>query len=127
MLTGLSRALVRESHERTLRGEPCPNPRPELVRAAHWRASRDGLDAELIDLEAERSVPAREVIQNLLSFTRPALEETGDWEEVSTIVSETLERGNGASRQRAAYERAGKLEDVVDMLVRETAQGTSPA
>lgn len=127
MLTGLSRALVRESHERTLRGEPCPNPRPELVRAAHWRASRDGLDAELIDLEAERSVPAREVIQNLLGFTRPALEETGDWEEVSTIVSETLERGNGASRQRAAYERAGKLEDVVDMLVRETAQGTSPA
>ena len=122
MLTGLARALVHECHERSRRGEPCPNPRPELVRAAHWRASRDGLDSELIDLEAGRSVPAREIIQNLLDFTRPALEDFGDWEEISALVTGTLKHGNGASRQRAAYERAGNLEDVVDMLVRETAQ-----
>jgi carboxylate-amine ligase len=91
------------------------------LRAAHWVASRHGLDAELVDIEAGRAVPAQEVIEELLAFTRPALEEHGDWEEVSTLVGDTLERGNGASRQRRAYERAGRLEEVVDMLIEETA------
>jgi glutamate---cysteine ligase / carboxylate-amine ligase len=123
MLAGLSRALVRTCHERAIRGEPYPRTRPELLRAANWVASRHGLDAELVDLEAERAVPAREVAEKLLAFARPALEEHGDWEEVSSLVRETLERGNGARRQRVAYERAGRLEAVVDILVEETARG----
>ena len=97
------------------------------MRTAHWVASRHGLDAELVDVEAERAVPAREVIEKLLIFARPALEEHGDWEEVSTLVSETLKQGNGARRQRRIFERAGRLEDVVDMLIEETAQGTESA
>jgi carboxylate-amine ligase len=123
MLTGLSRALVRSCRERAERGEPYPSVRPELLRAAHWRASRHGLDAELVDVEAGRAVPAREVIEKVLAFACPALEEDGDWEEVAALVRETLERGNGASRQRRAYLRAGRLEDVVDMLIKETAPG----
>jgi carboxylate-amine ligase len=125
MLAGLSRALVRTCHERAIRGEPYPRTRPELLRAAHWVASRHGLDAELVDVEAERAVPAREVAEKLLAFARPALEEHGDWEEVSSLVRETLERGNGARRQRLAYERAGRLEAVVDILVEETARGVA--
>ncbi len=121
MLAGLSRALVRTCHERAERAEPYPKTRPEILRAAHWVAARHGLDADLVDVETERTVPAREVVEDLLSFTRPALEEHGDWEEVSTLVNETLKRGNGARRQRRAYERAGRLEGVVDMLVEETA------
>jgi glutamate---cysteine ligase / carboxylate-amine ligase len=124
MLAGLSRALVRTCHERAERGEPYPKTRPELLRTAHWVASRYGLDAELVDVEAGRAVQAREVIEALLAFTRPALEEQGDWVEVSALVDATLEQGNGARRQRRAYERAGRLEDVVDMLIEETAQGT---
>ena len=124
MLAGLSRALVRTCRERAELGEPYPEARPELLRTAHWVASRYGLDADLVDLEARRAVPAREVIEALVAFTRPALEEHGDWEEVSTIVHETLGRGNGAGRQRRAYERAGRLEDVVDMLIEETARET---
>jgi carboxylate-amine ligase len=127
MLAGLARALVRTCREQAERGEPYPRARPELVRAAHWAASRHGLDAELVDVEAARAVPAREVIENLLAFARPALEEHGDWEEVSALVSETLKQGNGARRQRRAYERAGRLQDVVDVLIEETAQGTNPA
>ena len=117
---------ARTCHERAERGEPYPEARPELLRTAHWAASRYGLDAELVDLEAQRAVPAREVIEALLAFTRPALEEHGDWEDVSKLTRETLERGNGARRQRRAYERAGRLEDVVDMLIEETGQGTGP-
>jgi glutamate---cysteine ligase / carboxylate-amine ligase len=123
MMAGISRALVRACHERAEREEPYPKTRPELVHAAHWLASRDGLDAKLADVEAGCSVPAREMIDRLLAFTRLALEEAGDWEEVSALVRETLERGNGAHRQRQAYERTGRLGDIVDMLIEETAQG----
>ena len=123
MLAGLARALVRTCHEQAGREKPYPETRPELLRAAHWRAARYGLDAELVDLEAERAIPAREMIEKMLAFVRPVLEESGDWEEVSALAHETLERGNGASRQRRAYERTGRLEDVVDMLIEETAQG----
>jgi glutamate---cysteine ligase / carboxylate-amine ligase len=127
MLAGLSRALVRTCRDRAEQGEPYPKTRPELLRTAHWVASRHGLDAELVDIELERTVPAREVIEKLLAFTCPALEEHGDWEEVSALVRGTLRQGNGARRQRRAYERAGRLEDVVDMLIEETAQGTDSA
>jgi glutamate---cysteine ligase / carboxylate-amine ligase len=127
MLAGLSRALVRTCRERAEQREPYPKTRPELLRTAHWVASRHGLDAELVDIELERTVPAREVIEKLLAFTCPALEEHGDWEEVSALVRGTLRQGNGARRQRRAYERAGRLEDVVDMLIEETAQGTDSA
>jgi glutamate---cysteine ligase / carboxylate-amine ligase len=124
MLAGLSRALVHACHELAEREEPYPRARPELLRAAHWVASRHGLDAELVDFEAERTVPAQEIIEKLLTFARPALEEHGDWEEVSTLISETLELGNGARRQRRTYKRAGRLEGVVEMLIEETARGT---
>jgi carboxylate-amine ligase len=126
MLAGLSRALARTCRERAERGESYPRARPELLRAAHWVASRHGLGAELVDVEAGRAVPAREVIEKLLTFARPALEEHGDWEEVSALVGDTLNRGNGARRQRRAYERRGRLEGVVDMLIEEAAQGANP-
>jgi carboxylate-amine ligase len=127
MLAGLARALVRTCRERAERGEPYPRARPELLRAAHWAASRHGLDAELVDVEGGHAIPARGVVEKLLAFTRPALEEHGDWEEVSVLAYDTLERGNGARRQRTAYEGAGRLEDVVDMLISETAHGTNLA
>ncbi len=127
MLAGLARALVRTCHERAEREEPYPIVRPEFLHAANRRASRHGLDTELLDIEASRKIPAREMIENLLAFARPALEEGGDWEEVSFLARDTIERGNGASRQRGVYGRAGRLEAVVDMLIEETAQGTDEA
>jgi carboxylate-amine ligase len=123
-MAGLTRALVRTCHEQDEREEPYPKTRPELLHAAHWLASRDGLEAELLDVESELAIPAEDVIEKLLSTTRPALEEAGDWEEVSALVRETLERGNGADRQRQAYERAGRLEDVVDMMIEDTVRET---
>jgi carboxylate-amine ligase len=124
MVAGLARGLVRTCCEQALREEPFPMARPELLRVAHWRAARHGLDAELIDVGAMQARPAREVVEGLLQFVRPALEAEGEWDEVAELVHQTLARGNGATRQRAAYRRAGRLEDVVDMLVAETAAGT---
>ncbi len=124
MLAGLVRGLVHTCHEAALREEPYPATRPEVLRVAHWRAARYGLEAELVDVHGLRRVPAHELIESLLSFVRPALEEHGEWEEVSSLAHETLRRGNSAARQRRAFQRSGQLEDVVAMLIEETARGT---
>jgi glutamate---cysteine ligase / carboxylate-amine ligase len=123
MIAGLCRALVRTCHEQYVRGEPVPPARPELLRAAKFRASRFGLDGEMIDVKARRAVPAAEMIDTLLAFLRPALEQAGEWDDVVALVRQTIGRGNGAHRQRAAFARSGRLEDVVDLIVEETERG----
>ena len=123
MLAGLVRGLVRTCYEQAMQDEAYTPPRPELLRAAHWRAARYGLEGELVDALAQQSVPAPQLVQSLLTLVRPALEETGDWDEVSALVAATLQGGNGAMRQRAVYEKSGRLEDVVDYLLAETGKG----
>ena len=123
MVAGLCRGMARTAHEAYLRGDPVPEIRPELLRAAKFRASQFGLDGELIDVETRRALPAVEAIEGLLGRLRPALEIEKDWDEVSALVRQTIGRGNGARRQREAYARAGRFEDVVDLLVEETARG----
>lgn len=124
MVAGLVRGLVRVCHEQAVRDAPFPAVRQELLRAAHWRAARFGLTADLIDVAAERAVPAREHVRALLDFVRPGLEAGNDWDEVSALVSEVMARGTGAERQRQAYARAGRIKDVVDFLVQQTEAGT---
>ena len=124
MVAGLCRALARSCHDSHVRGEPIEHARPELLRAAKWRASRYGIAGELIDLEARRAVPAAERIDAMLSTLRPALEDAGEWDEISSLVSQTVSRGAGSSRQREALARSGRFEDVVDAIVAETSRGT---
>jgi carboxylate-amine ligase len=124
MVAGLVRALARTCYTEAMRGEAMEHPRPELLRAAKWRAARYGLDADLIDVPGKRAVPAREAVEKLLATLRPALEEQNEWDEVQALVRDTLARGTGAARQRAAYAQAGRYEDVVDLIVAETAKGT---
>jgi carboxylate-amine ligase len=97
--------------------------RPELLRAAEWRAARYGIEAELIDVHAGKAVPAPELVETLLAFLREDLEAHGEWDEISTLVREVLARGNGAQRQRAAYAKNESFADVVDLIVAETARG----
>lgn len=123
MIAGLVQALTRTCHREAVRDEDTRYARPEILRAAAWRAARYGLDADLIDVGAKRAAPASEVINNLLAYLRPALEEAAAWEEVSSLVAETLARGNGATRQRAALAEGSKLNAVVDFVVAETRRG----
>jgi carboxylate-amine ligase len=124
MIAGLAGALARSCYAQAVRDVPLKNYRPELLRAAKWRAARYGLDADLIDVEAECALPASQMVEKLLTFLRPSLEERGEWEEISALVRETLERGNGATRQREVYTRSGSFEEVVDFIIAETKKGT---
>jgi carboxylate-amine ligase len=125
MIAGLVRALTRTAYEEYKRGDALADVRPEVLRAAKWRAARYGIDADLIDTTEGRARPATELIEKLLAHLRPALETDGNWEEVSALTRYTLARGNGAMRQRAAFVRADNFNDVVDLIVAETARGTN--
>ncbi|MEA2844485.1 MAG: glutamate---cysteine ligase / carboxylate-amine ligase [Actinomycetota bacterium] len=120
MIAGLVRALVRTCHRHVSDGRARPQPRFELVRAANWRAARYGLDGTLLDLANCRSRPAPHVVRAFLELLRPALAEAGDWDEVDAQVRQVLEEGTGAARQRDAFRRRGRLEDVVDFVLAQT-------
>lgn len=124
MITGLIRALVQTCYEQILQEQPYLNASRDLLRSAQWRAARYGLNAHLVNVQAERLVPAPELIAQMLAFLRPALESSGAWDEVSTLVNTTLLHGNGAARQRTIYRDTGSARAVVDFIVAETARGT---
>jgi carboxylate-amine ligase len=123
MVAGLCRALAQTGLEQHRKGTPLDPPRHELLQAARWRASRFGLDGELIDVYARKSVPARMLLEGMLTILRPALEAQGDWNEVSELVRKTVDHGNSAKRQLWAFAQSGRLEDVVDLVLQETMLG----
>jgi carboxylate-amine ligase len=121
MVAGLVRALAFTGHEAAARGEPAPEPRPELLRAAKWRAARHGLDADLVDVLHGTARRAAELVEAFLAAVRPGLEAAGDLEEVTGLVRATVAGGTAAARQRRVFGRTGSLEAVVDLVVDETA------
>ena len=91
-----------------------------FVSENKWRAIRRGLDARLYDFDTREEKGARETARNLVTRLRPVSQDLGCEEELGGVL-EILDRGNGAELQRAAYERRGSLQDVVDHLLDTTA------
>jgi carboxylate-amine ligase len=121
MIAGLARALARTCQREELAGTPIEHARPELLRAARWRASRYGMSEQLIDVEECALVPAQVLVERLLAYVRDDLEEHGEWDELRGLVRAAFAHGSGAARQRDALERHGEFPAVVDALVAETA------
>ena len=116
MVAGLVRALAVTAAS----DDGAPNVRPELLRAATWRAARYGISGDLVDVVAETALPARALIDRFLERLRPALVDTGDWDEVSGLVRRVLVDGTGADRQRRVWAATGNPAAVVDFIVKET-------
>ncbi len=93
--------------------------RAELLRTAQWRAARYALSERLLDPTTGRLEKANDVLARLLEVVGPRLEANGDSELVQAGIGRAL-GASGASRQRAARERGGSLEAVVDDLVERT-------
>jgi carboxylate-amine ligase len=120
MTAGLVRALALTAAREAAAPRPVGAVRPELLRAATWRAARYGLSADLVDVEVAAAVPARKLIGRFLDRLRPALEELGDWDEVSGLVARTVAGGTAADRQRRVWAATGDLAAVVDFIVEAT-------
>jgi glutamate---cysteine ligase / carboxylate-amine ligase len=90
----------------------------DVLMESSFRAARDGLEATLWYEGALRPVP--EIAQETIQLARPYARELGCEAELEA-VERMLADGNGAIRQRAAFERDG-LAGVLDELVEETAR-----
>ena len=112
LLAGLVRALVTTYADRA----PLPGWRGDLLRAATWRASRDGITGALVDPRTFDPASPREVVAGLVGECREALEEAGDLDLVEHLTDQLLSRGNGAVHQRRVLESTGELTAVVDHL-----------
>jgi carboxylate-amine ligase len=120
LVAGLFRALVRDACDRLERGPDhgCDG-HHEWLRAATWRAARSGLEGRLVDPETRRATSAPVVLRGMLHRLRAALEASGDFTTVRTLLEEALATGSAAHRLR----RAAQDEDLlagIDMLVAET-------
>ena len=83
---------------------PRPLPGPEALRELSFRATRDGLDGQLLLNGALR--PVREVALHAVAIASAYAADLGCWEELM-LVHRLLERGNGAARQRANAAEGG--------------------
>ncbi|GAA3501717.1 hypothetical protein GCM10019016_088240 [Streptomyces prasinosporus] len=101
MLTGIVRALVETAPGEAAAGVPVPDCAPELLQAAMRHAARHGPGDTLIDPGGRRR-RADDVLGRLLRYVAPALDASGDTDEVTALVHRLLRHGTGADRQRAA-------------------------
>jgi carboxylate-amine ligase len=121
LLATLIRASVMTALEDERRGDPTPPLTPLSLKAAYWKSARDGLDGDAVDLlESHAPVPARELMQGLVERVRPALEAVGDYDIAKDELARIIEQGNGAMRQRRAWQRRHDVADVVAELAAAT-------
>lgn len=97
-----------------------------LLEENRWRASRYGLDGELIDFEQRRARGARELVRGMLEFVAPAVDELSSQAELSHI-EKIMREGAGADRQIAVWKRTRDMKAVVDHIVKETNDGLQVA
>jgi len=93
-----------------------------LISENKFRASRYGLDGNLIDFGKEEEVPLRQLILEYLDLIDDVVDELGSREEINYIY-EMLKMGTGADRQLQVFKETGDLESVVDYMVKETRVG----
>ncbi|WP_426564428.1 glutamate--cysteine ligase [Angustibacter sp. McL0619] len=122
LVAALARALVDTAVRHWRAGLPAALVPTSLLRLAHWRASRSGLDDVLLDPCSGRPERASAVVAALLDHVREALDDAGDLAFVEKGLEDLLDRGPGALRQRAIHRRSGNLRDVVADAVRLTAR-----
>ena len=93
-----------------------------LLNENKWRASRYGVDGNLIDFGKEEEVNTRTLIQELLDFLDPVLDQLGSRHRVEQ-VQQILEQGTGADRQLKIYEETNDLKSVAQYINQQFLQG----
>ncbi|MFH7594128.1 glutamate--cysteine ligase [Streptomyces racemochromogenes] len=116
LLAAVTRALVATALADIETGRPAFRPPSGLLRTACWRAARDGLTGDAVDLHTRRLQPAVRLVERMLDDLRPALLHHGDLETVTAGWARLRTLGNGAERQRAAHRGRHRVSDVVDAL-----------
>jgi carboxylate-amine ligase len=95
-------------------GEPLPDHPRRMIEENTWRAIRNGLSGELIDLDTLRVRPARVALEELAEWMRPVADELGVTPYLKVPVA------SAAERQIARHEEGAALEEIYAEQVEET-------
>lgn len=117
-IAAMTQALVTCLGDRYERGEYLATPRHWIIRENKWRASRFGLDAEIIVDEEGQTRKLGLEIRDLLKTLEPHYRKVG----ANKMLADThtiLEKGPPFVRLRRAYTRSHDLRDVVAQTVSE--------
>jgi glutamate---cysteine ligase / carboxylate-amine ligase len=121
-IVALVQSLVATLAEAAEAGETLPVQPVTLVDENKWRATRDGLDARLVDLDNDTERSAREAVLALVERSEPAARRLGCAAELDSVEA-LLARGTGADAQLGVYEETGSLLAVAQWLAEETVRG----
>ncbi|MEU4804976.1 glutamate--cysteine ligase [Actinosynnema sp. NPDC023587] len=128
LLAALTRALVTTALadlHRGVRASPVP---AEWLRAASWRAARDGLAGQALDVYSGRLVPARPLVDRLREVVHDALRASGDLELVERLLAALDRDGTGSDRQHQAFRDAdvsGAVHDLAAQTLTGCAESSS--
>jgi glutamate---cysteine ligase / carboxylate-amine ligase len=121
LIAALARALVDTEARHWRAGAGAPRQRTEVLRLAAWRASRSGLESDLVSPLTGLPESAGSVANALLEHVRDALDQAGDTSTVTELLAAVLARGNGAAFQRSAH-HDGDLGRMIDSAATETSR-----
>jgi carboxylate-amine ligase len=110
LMVSLTARCARALDER----EPIPEHPHRLIEENTWRAIRNGLSGELIDLEQGDVLPARARVERLIEWVLPVAEEIG------AAPWLRLPERNAAERQIARRAEGAELAEIYAEQVRAT-------
>lgn len=113
LFAAVVRGCVMTALEAERRGEPVLPLAPYVLKAAYWKAAREGVDGDGVDLENHTATPMTALLSGLVEHIRPALEAAGDLGVVTAGLKRVADVGNGAVRQRRAWQRNHDVADVL--------------
>ena len=114
-LTALMVSLTARCARALDEGEPLPEHPHRLIEENTWRAIRNGLSGDLIDLERGDVLPARERVERLVEWVLPVAEEIG------AVPWLRVPERNAAERQVARRAEGAELAEIYAEQVRATA------
>jgi carboxylate-amine ligase len=115
-ITALIQAMVKELCEHHEAGKQLRDFPYEMLDENKWLASRHGLEGELVDLPDRERVPAKALVQRLLDRLRDHAQDLGASDALDG-VTDLLERGNGAYRQRKVFEANRDFDELLRDIV----------
>jgi glutamate---cysteine ligase / carboxylate-amine ligase len=121
-VVALVQSLVATLAEAYEAGESLPVQPVTLVDENKWRATRDGLDAKLIDLEHDTERTARDAVLALVERSEPAAQRLGCAAELES-VERLLAGGTGSEAQLRVYDETQSLLAVAQWIAEETVRG----
>lgn len=118
-IAAVVRALVETAARQWRAGRCAPQVSADHLRLAAWRASRSGVEGELVHPLQLTPCTAEEAVQALLAHIGPALRDYGDDAWVRKELGRILTDGTGSRRQREVMKGSGSRKAVVaDAVVR---------